>query len=70
MFKCKIECITEFKRKTVFINPKCGHTQEFEYTSPLRCQDDSCIEEIPRVDKLYGIGNQNTRVKFYAEGKL
>jgi|APCry1669188970_1035186.scaffolds.fasta_scaffold02856_5 hypothetical protein len=70
MLNCKIQHITEIKRKTIFINPKCGHTQEFEYSSPFRCQDHSCFEEIPKIDKLYGCLNQDSRVKFYIEGKI
>jgi len=54
MLQCKVKPITEWKNETIFINPKCGHVQKFEYCSPIRCQDENCNEEVPDVEKLFG----------------
>ena len=70
MIKCRVKPVTEWKNETVFINPKCGHVQRFEYCSPVRCQDHSCNVDVPDIDKLYGDKHQAARVKFYAEGKI
>ena len=70
MIQCKVKPMTEWKNETVFINPKCGHVQRFEYTSPVRCQHHSCNADVLDVDKLYGIKGQGNRIKFYAEGKV
>jgi hypothetical protein len=70
MLQCKVKSITEFRNDTVFVNPKCGHIQKFEYCTPVRCQNDGCNEDVPDIDKLFGIKHQNCRVKFYAEGKI
>jgi hypothetical protein len=70
MIRCRVKPVTEYKNETVFINPKCGHVQKFEYCSPVRCQDLECNVEVPDIDKLFGSKHQGDRVKFYAEGKV
>lgn len=70
MIKCKIKPITEWRYETVFINPKCGHVQSFDYYTPKICQDANCNVEVIDVDKLFGKFKQHNRVKFYAEGKI
>jgi hypothetical protein len=70
MLKCKTKPITEFRSETIFINPKCGHIQKFEFCTPIRCQDPKCNVDVPDIEKLFGHKNQERRVKFYAEGKL
>ncbi len=70
MLKCKVKPITEYRNETIFINPKCGHVQKFEYCSPVKCQSSGCSENVPDIDKLFGATHQDHRVKFYAEGKL
>ena len=70
MIQFKVKPITEWRNETIFINPKCGHPQKFEYATPVRCQDHLCLELVPQIDKLFGIKNQENRVKFFAEGKI
>ncbi len=70
MYQCKVTLISNYRRKTTFIIPKCGHELEFEYTTPYVCKEPRCSEKPPKIDKLFGDNNQDNRVKFYAEGKI
>jgi hypothetical protein len=70
MQQIKVKSLTEHKKEIIYINPKCGHTQKADYSLPFRCQEVNCTEEVTQVDKLFGERNQDSRVKFYVEGKL
>jgi len=70
MLQCRVKNITEYRNEVIFINPKCGHVQKFDYVTPVRCQALDCKESVPDIDKLIGSKRQDFRVKFYAEGKL
>jgi len=71
MIQLKVKPGVGYNQKTViYINPKCGHEQEFGYSAPYTCQETACLEKIPDVDKLVGDSNCDRRVKYWAEGKL
>jgi hypothetical protein len=58
------------QKNVIFTNPKCGHEQDFNYSAPYTCQDTTCTERIPDVDRLIGSTNCDNRVKYWAEGKV
>lgn len=55
-----------------YIHSKCGHKQEFQWTTPYNCQTPGCDEKMPKVDTLIGTGvyKQGNRVEFFATSKI
>lgn len=71
MLQCKVKPgKTQYLKTTIFRNPKCGHRQEFDYTTPFMCQDLNCKEKLPQIDRLCSDTGQSVRVKYFAEGKI
>lgn len=70
MLQCKILPGFGYQKKMFFVNPKCGHPQEFTHTTPFKCQKEGCDESVESVDRLTGEYAIGTRVKYYAEGKV
>jgi hypothetical protein len=68
MLKLKYKQVSEYKKQVIFVNPKCGHTQTFEYNIPYVCQHSICTEKPIPVDKLIGSSNQDARVKYFDGG--
>ena len=60
------------KKETVYVHPKCGHEQKFDYYAPNICQHVGCTEVIPNVHLLIGLGEEkrDRRVEFFVKGKV
>lgn len=71
MLQCKVKPgRTQYMKTIIFTNQKCGHVQEFDYTTPFMCQNLNCREKLPSIDRLTADHAQALRVKYYAEGKI
>lgn len=70
MFQLSVKPGIGAQKTIYFTNPKCGHELEFGYSAPYRCQDPSCNEVVPPIEKLMVEHSAAARVKYFAEGKL
>lgn len=70
MLKCKVKEIGTYSTQIKFTNTKCGHLQDWVYSTRGRCDKIGCNEKTVDFDKLLGDKNQGNRVKYFVDGEV